>query len=123
MSEMEEALRAILEKDRFLTARGREIRLGDGAEFRIKLERDVAGFERAISWLWLVPARGTVNRDFDSYCLKHEAERFAGGYVSNGALIAAAIHLGFAIEDIYGSRNVRVAVSGRSKWPKNGAAS
>jgi hypothetical protein len=40
----------------------------------------------------------TIRRRIGSYGLKHEAERLAGGYISNGALIAAACLEGYAVE-------------------------
>lgn len=55
-----------------------------------------------------------------SYCLKHAAERYGGrrglcSYVSNGALIAAALQLGFVVEEYpmgYGpqSPNAKIGV-------------
>jgi hypothetical protein len=39
-----------------------------------------------------------INRKNGSYGLKHEAERYMGAYISNGAFIAAAYLEGYAIE-------------------------
>lgn len=60
---------------------------------------------RAIALLSRVPATRTIRPDTDSYRLKHIAENFpcaypggealGPGYVANGPLIVAAIHLGF----------------------------
>jgi hypothetical protein len=61
-----------------------------------------------------------VNRDFDSYGLKHCAETWGGAYVGNGALIAAALHLGFIVEAT--GRNALINAAARSKWPVNSEA-
>lgn len=57
-------------------------------------------FLRAREYLEQFSIRKTINTKCigHSYSLKHYAEREAGAYVSNGALIAAAIDLGFAIK-------------------------
>jgi hypothetical protein len=62
-------------------------------------------FLRALAFLGLVPPTKTVRPGTDSYRLKHiaenyrctypEGEELGPNYVSNGALIAAAIHAGF----------------------------
>src|SRR5258708_2031381 len=50
----------------------------------------------ACAWLWTRGKTKHVNkRSGTSYGHKHRAERAAGSYISNGALIAAAIHCGF----------------------------
>lgn len=51
----------------------------------------------AVCTAWLqehAKPRKTVNRRYSSYSLKHVAERAAGEYVTNGALILAALRLG-----------------------------
>jgi hypothetical protein len=61
----------------------------------------ISEFLRAREYLSLASHRRTVNDRRSSYGLKHDAEHYfrdrgiADNYVSNGALIAAAIHLGF----------------------------
>ena len=73
-------------------------------------------FKNACAFLAGCLLRKTVNRKAGgSYGLKHKAERWAGDYISNGALIAAAIHLGIPFEQIKDSPNVYLAVS--SKCP------
>jgi hypothetical protein len=63
---------------------------------RTALSGAVSEFERAVAWLSRVPKRKSANRDDGySYGLKHAAEAWAGAYLPNGALIAAAVHLGF----------------------------
>jgi hypothetical protein len=53
-------------------------------------------FARAIAYLSRFGRRKTINLKSSSYGLKHGAERFSGGYVANGTLIAAALALGFS---------------------------
>jgi|GEM_PF-3152854 len=81
--------------------------------------RHFAGeFERAVKFLERLPKRKTVNtRDGGSYQLKHVAERWAGDYVSNGALILAAIHCGFVVTPDAASPNGCLNIAGVSKWP------
>ena len=73
-------------------------------------------FKNACAFLSGCLLRKTVNRKAGrSYGLKHKAEEWAGEYISNGALIAAAIHLGIRYERDKDSPNVVLAVS--SKCP------
>jgi hypothetical protein len=63
--------------------------------------RGIAEFLRAREYLSYASHRRTINDRVSSYGLKHAAEHYFrdcglnDNYVSNGALIAAAIHLGF----------------------------
>ena len=78
---------------------------------------------KACRFLRHVKGRKTINRKRTSYGLKHEAEGFVrslkdrpvNAYVSNGAFICAALHLGFEIqrEDLT-SPNVLFNMSARS---------
>ena len=73
---------------------------------------------RAEGWLSAVQRTKTANRRHDSYGLKGFAEEAAGGeYVSNGAFVAAAVHLGIPYEIIDGSPNVLFGISERSVRP------
>ena len=49
--------------------------------------------------------RESFNRRHGSYGLKHMAEKWAGAYISNGALIAAALSLGYEARRFPGSPN------------------
>ena len=49
--------------------------------------------------------RKTMNRKISSYGLKHLAERQAGSYISNEALIQAMIESGFRAERIRDTSN------------------
>jgi hypothetical protein len=49
--------------------------------------------------------RKTMNPRSHSYCLKHVVERAAGNYVTNGALISAAIEIGYRCKRIRGGPN------------------
>jgi hypothetical protein len=51
---------------------------------------------KVCEWLASIKRSKTINRERNSYGLKHMAEQEIGEYVSNGVLIAAAIHSGFA---------------------------
>jgi hypothetical protein len=77
-------------------------------------------FEQALAWLSLVPRRVTPNRrNGHSYGLKHIIQRWAGAYISNGATIAAAAHLGFPIRQCPSGINCWIGVGGRRSWPKS----
>jgi hypothetical protein len=75
----------------------REEREATFAEDRAALLSDGVAeeFVRAADFLSRFGRRQTINTKRGSYGLKHDAERFAGGYVANGTLIAAALALGF----------------------------
>jgi hypothetical protein len=70
-----------------------------------KGDHEVKQFLRALAFVTNIRRVETINRTLSSYRLKHNAERFSStypdgtrlgpDYVSNGALIAAAIHAGF----------------------------
>jgi hypothetical protein len=72
---------------------------------RPDLQEDfVQQVRRAIEWLKLCEQAKKVDRRQTSYGLKHEAERWCkeqghphGGYISNGALLAAAYILDFEV--------------------------
>lgn len=70
-----------------LTANG----LGNGTT---QPQIDPEEFEAACAWLIAHTSWSKSAKYFSSYHLKHCAERWAGRYVSNGALMAAAIALG-----------------------------
>ena len=76
--------------------------------------------EVVISKLWLEHFELTknVSRKHSSYGCKHFAENWAGRYVSNGALIAAAAGLGITQKTCdLGSPNTLLAVK-YSSWSK-----
>lgn len=54
---------------------------------------------------WIRPrsiriARKTINTKCSSYSWKHIVERSVGEYISNGAFICAALHLGFRMKKL-----------------------
>lgn len=56
-----------------------------------------------IEWLLAHDAlnrRKTINTKHNSYGWKHVVERATGKYVSNGAFICAALHLGYKIKRV-----------------------
>jgi len=85
---------------------------------------DPTQFNRALVWLLMNGSKAkSVYRDASSYGLKHIASRnleavnaevpvLAGGgsYMSNGAFICAAAHLGYIVQRIPGSMNVRINI-------------
>jgi len=82
-----------------------DIQVARDAEFDLKraelLSDDgVREFLLARRYLKQFAHRKSINRRAHSYRLKHSAEAEGGAYVSNGALIAAAIDLGFAVKQI-----------------------
>lgn len=81
-----------------------------------KLGEAVEQFDAAVAWLQLVP-RTLQPRQF-SYILKHRAQSWSGKYVSNGALIAAALHLGIRVRREPGTLNAYLAIGGRKSWPR-----
>jgi hypothetical protein len=69
---------------------------------------------RVCGWLAPMGKTKTMNPHHSSYRLKHLAENATGDYVSNGAFIAAAIHMGFPFTIVEGSANVDFGISERS---------
>lgn len=115
--EAEKAMEVVMSEWPDLTCWGFSHPRADGfAKARAELQSDgISYFIRAVEWLRHIPRRKTVS--LGSYWLKHQAERWAGDYISNGALIAAAIHLGFRVERIFETPNALINVAGRTKWP------
>jgi len=88
---------------------------------RMELVAAVDEFERAVAWLSVIPKRKSPNRDDGhSYGLKHAAEEWAGAYITNGALIAAAVHLGFPIAPCPSAINCWIGIASMRKWPPRG---
>lgn len=77
-------------------------------------------FNICCEWLQGCNQRKTINTSFSSYRLKHMVEAWAkkaglgDEYVSNGAFVAAAIHMGFDWKCDFDSPNVRFNISGKS---------
>jgi hypothetical protein len=65
-----------------------------------------------IKWLKEKKVDTKINRVTTSYGIKHIVERELHTYVSNGAFIAAVIHLGIPYERITDSPNILVTISG-----------
>jgi len=97
-------------------------------EYRIAFEQErqslldaVDECNRACRFMRHMQKRQTINTASSSYGLKHRAETFgrrmgeANPYVANGALICAALHLGFEFKQgLNGSPNVWFNISNRS---------
>ncbi|MBL8236470.1 MAG: hypothetical protein JNM66_03570 [Bryobacterales bacterium] len=73
----------------------------------------VEQFELARTWLRKYHRRQSINRRCSSYTWKHQAENEEGAYISNGALIAAALSLGFNVQHILGTPNAYVGIGKR----------
>ena len=90
--------------------------------------RFLGEYRRAMAFILLACGRRkAINRRASSYGLKHSAERLmselnmAESYVTNGALIVAALALGYRIERIEGTPNaffdLAVVRRARACWP------
>ena len=66
----------------------------------------VKEFIRSLEFIADCDRYKSPGRGHSSYALKHIAERTHGGYIANGMLIAAAIHLGVPIVERYGPNAV-----------------
>jgi hypothetical protein len=82
------------------------------------LSGGLSGVEAAIAFLKACPWRKNVNRDFDSYFIKHAAEKWASQYITNGELILAALILGMKVERCDGGSGVNASLnlSSSAKW-------
>ena len=79
---------------------------------------DLGQVDLAIRWLAHHGRRTTINSQRSSYELKHHAEKTAPAlrpnavpYISNGAFIAAAIHLNYRVAQIGHTPNARINIS------------
>jgi hypothetical protein len=97
----------ILKKEPTLTAMGIE---GEKT-FHTDEMPDINQVQTCINWLNSIKRTKTINKRSSSYGYKHEAERAYKTYVTNGAFIAAVIHLGIPYEKIPGTPNIFVALS------------
>lgn len=123
-----EQIQAVMDKVTALNAYGigtywemwqkpRDERLAWRARERESLLLSSAECEKVCEWLEGIVKRKTVNEKVTSYTLKHLVEQEMGGYVCNGAFIAAAIHCGFTYKTYPGSPNVCFGISHRSIAP------
>lgn len=67
---------------------------------------------------WLAKFKKVKTPQYSSYYLKHVVEKLGGKYVSNGALIAAALHLGIPTKFFSDSPNINVAISKKCPYIK-----
>lgn len=86
---------------------------------KLSTNRVLDEVESCAAWLALQGPIKTLNRERGSYGFKHDVERWVGRtrkeqYISNGALIAAALGLGFKYKQVeWGSPNVYLNLSKR----------
>ena len=66
--------------------------------------------DSAATWLNECTRTRYASRKQNSYGYKHEAERWQNTYISNGALIAAAVILGFKVVSIGNSPNAYINI-------------
>lgn len=94
----------------YLRGHGR-INIKDFERGREDLKEQLRGFQLCCRWLALYRRRKTVNFSIGtSWKLKHVVEAWAGEYVSNGAFIAAVIHLGIVYRPDF--PNIHLGISG-----------
>jgi len=68
---------------------------------------------------WLSKFKKIKTPQFSSYYLKNVVEKLSGEYVSNGALIAAAVHLNIPIRLSDNSPNANIAISKKCHYLKD----
>ena len=101
--------------DRKLTPKERREKLASDERRLVKSGRECA---LCGMWLSIRRKRVTINTKWGgSYGLKHDVERDVGKYISNGSLIAAAIHCGFNYRLEGSGPNVDFAISKRLTEP------
>jgi hypothetical protein len=106
-------MKRVLKKVPYLTCNGFSVRSGDALE--MLSDCTLNEFEIAKAWLSMCDRRKTVNRNNSSYGYKHMVEDWAGTYISNGAMIAAAIAMDIKVEPChYASLNAYFAISSLS---------
>jgi hypothetical protein len=91
------------------------------AKVQLEIERKcfLSNFkEFKICCNWLSKFQQVKTPQLSSYYLKHVVEKLAGEYVSNGSLIAAAIHLKIPMKLYPDSPNVNIAISKKSPFLK-----
>ncbi len=81
---------------------------------REKLKAAQAEIQACLTWLKRIKRTENINPRHSSNGLKHCVERMSGGYVSNGALIAAALMAGFHFERMDDGVNARFNVDEES---------
>ena len=98
----------------------KRISLADAKE---QLERERESFllqfdEFATCCRWLDRFKKVKTPQYSSYYLKHVVEKLSGESISNGALIAAAIHLALPTKFYHDSPNVNIAISKKCPYLK-----
>jgi len=78
---------------------------------RIDLQASLKEFQLSCAFLSKCKKSNTLNnKNGSSYSLKHRIERFLGIYITNGAIIAAAICLGIDYKQVQYSPHVCLAI-------------
>lgn len=114
----EQDLRTVIEQNPRLCVwgwwnpiQGRQMKIDlEGNRESLKLCFDE--FRRSVEWLSQCETTKTVRpQSPSSYNLKHRAEKATGDYISNGALIAAALHLGITVKGSDETPNPGIGIS------------
>lgn len=88
-------------------------------QLEIERKRFLSNFQEfEICCSWLSKFQKVKTPQLSSYYLKHVVEKLAGEYVSNGSLIAAAIHLKIPMKFYPDSPNVNIAISKKCPYLK-----
>jgi hypothetical protein len=118
----QESLNSVLKKHEASALRAEGFYVGE-LEAHVNTDIRIHEVREAARWLAKNRRRATINRKYSSYQLKHFAEKTAeGGYISNGALIAAAYYLGFDVEPDGGhSPNACLNISSKTVTPLRAA--
>ncbi len=107
--------------DRMQSPEQREVQFRENSE-RMLSACAIQEFMRACEFLSQFEMRETINDALSSYGLKHRAERFhrerhgESCYVSNGMLIAAAVHLGFKIQSTGPNAYLNISLNRRPRF-------
>jgi hypothetical protein len=80
-------------------------------------KRQLDQFRLARLWLRQFPKSGRFHPGSGSYSLKHLCEQEVELYITNGALIAAAVAEKFPLQRVRGTPNALIAVSLIDKLP------
>jgi len=116
-------LAAVMEKEPYLSSYGIECR-SKGQRYErnrnVLLESGFNGFRICCEWLSRCATRKTINtRIGTSYTLKELVEEWAGCHVTNGAFIAAVIHMGIPHKCEADFVNIHVGLSSRCSFLKD----
>lgn len=94
---------------------------GDQNKKRKDFENRYEEFRLCCEWIKKFsykPSKKQINKmskNYSSYYLKHLVEKYSNRYISNGAFIAAVIHLNIPYRRIFGTPDISVTLSLKEK--------